>query len=114
MSDDKLETIQDLKDQIVDLKIRLRRVEEFLLSLPTPDEYIIRADPNMDEMSDIVAQAAKLVREFNTASASFLQRKLNIGYARAARIIDELEERGIVAHADGSKPRKVYKEEVQV
>ena len=40
-------------------------------------------------------------------STTFLQRRLKVGYSRGARIMDELEERGIVSHADGSKPREV-------
>lgn len=49
----------------------------------------------------------RLVCQFDTASASFLQRKMSIGYSRAARILDQLEEVGIVGHAEGSKPREV-------
>ncbi len=52
-------------------------------------------------------EAIRLVCQFNTASASFLQRKMSIGYARAARILDQLEEMGIVSHAEGAKPRDV-------
>ena len=51
--------------------------------------------------------AIRLVCQFNTASASFLQRKMSIGYARAARILDQLEEMGIVGPAEGAKPRDV-------
>ncbi len=51
--------------------------------------------------------AIRLVCQFNTASASFLQRKMSIGYARAARILDQLEEVGIVGPAEGAKPRDV-------
>jgi S-DNA-T family DNA segregation ATPase FtsK/SpoIIIE len=51
--------------------------------------------------------AIRLVCQFNTASASFLQRKMSIGYARAARILDQLEEMGIVGSAEGAKPRDV-------
>ncbi len=42
------------------------------------------------------------------ASASFLQRRLRIGYARAARLLDILEDKGIVGPADGAKPREIY------
>ncbi len=42
------------------------------------------------------------------ASASLLQRRLRVGYARAARLLDILEERGIIGPGDGAKPREVY------
>lgn len=54
-----------------------------------------------------IEEAIRLVCQFNTASASFLQRKMSVGYARAARILDQLEEMGIVGPAEGSKPRDV-------
>ncbi len=53
-------------------------------------------------------EAKQLVVETRKASASFLQRKLRIGYARAARLIDMLEDKGVVGPADGAKPREVY------
>lgn len=52
-------------------------------------------------------EAIRLVCQFNTASASFLQRKMSIGYSRAARMLDQLEEMGIVGPAEGAKPRDV-------
>jgi DNA segregation ATPase FtsK/SpoIIIE, S-DNA-T family len=52
-------------------------------------------------------EAIRVVCQFNTASASFLQRKMSIGYAKAARILDQLEEMGIVGAGEGSKPRDV-------
>lgn len=51
--------------------------------------------------------AVQLISQSDKASASLLQRKLRIGYARAARILDELEEAGYVGPAEGSKPREV-------
>jgi len=52
-------------------------------------------------------EVVRLVCQFDTASASFLQRKMSVGYSRAARILDQLEEIGIVGPAEGSKPREV-------
>ncbi len=52
-------------------------------------------------------QAVALVCETRKASASLFQRKFSIGYSRAARLLDELEEEGIVGKSDGSKPREV-------
>ncbi len=52
-------------------------------------------------------EAVEIVLETNKASTSFLQRKLKVGYSRAARIIDEMESAGIVSSADGSKSRKI-------
>lgn len=52
-------------------------------------------------------QAKKVVIEARKASASFLQRRLRVGYARAARLIDMLEEQGVIGPGDGAKPRDV-------
>lgn len=51
--------------------------------------------------------AIDLVVETGQASTSFIQRRLKIGYAQAGRIIDQLEERGIISGYQGSKPREV-------
>ncbi len=56
---------------------------------------------------DMFRDAARVVIETRKASTSLLQRKLRIGYARAARIIEEMEEQGIIGAADGSRPRDV-------
>ena len=60
-----------------------------------------------------IEEAIRLVCQFNTASASFLQRKMSVGYARAARIMDQLEEMNIIGPADGSKPRDVLLQNAQ-
>lgn len=56
---------------------------------------------------DMFEEAAEVVIQSGKASASLLQRRLRIGYARAARLIDLLEDRGIVGPADGARPREV-------
>lgn len=52
-------------------------------------------------------EAQQIVVQYDRASASLLQRRLKVGYARAARILDQLEAAGIVGRAEGSKPREV-------
>ncbi len=59
------------------------------------------------EMDELMHKAIRCVVEYGQASTSLLQRKLKIGYSRAARILDEMEEQGIVSESIGSKPRKV-------
>ena len=60
-----------------------------------------------DGKDDLFAEAVRTVCQFDRASASLLQRKLSVGYARAARILDQLEEFGIVGPGEGAKPRDV-------
>jgi S-DNA-T family DNA segregation ATPase FtsK/SpoIIIE len=67
------------------------------------DEY----DPHFEEAKRIVIDAGK-------ASASYLQRRLRVGYARAARILDELEIAGVIGPADGSKPRELLMTEQDI
>jgi S-DNA-T family DNA segregation ATPase FtsK/SpoIIIE len=57
-------------------------------------------DPLYEEAKDMIIKS-------NKASTSFLQRKFSIGYARAARLMDILEERGVISAGSGSKPRDV-------
>lgn len=61
----------------------------------------------LDEEDELLDQATQIIIDENTASVSLLQRKLRIGYARAGRIIDQLESKGVVGPYEGSKPRKV-------
>lgn len=60
-----------------------------------------------DSGDDMFKDAVRVVTESGKASTSLLQRRLRIGYARAARIIEEMEEQGIIGPADGSRPREV-------
>lgn len=60
-----------------------------------------------EEGDELLPNAIQVVVEAGSASTTLIQRKLKVGYARAARIIDELEERGVIGPYEGSKPRKV-------
>lgn len=65
-------------------------------------------DEKMEDEDDLYEEAKQTVMEAGKASTSYLQRKLGIGYARAARLIDILEERGVVGPGSGAKPREVF------
>ncbi len=68
------------------------------------DDY---ADGDDDELYD---EAVKVVAEAKKASASLLQRRLKVGYARAARLLDLMEAGGVIGPGDGAKPREVFLE----
>ncbi len=78
-------------------------------NIPVPKGEKPQADFDIDssKSDDMLEAAIKVVVENQQASTSFLQRKLNLGYARAARIMDTMETMGIVGPAVGAKPREV-------
>ncbi len=63
--------------------------------------------PDMDEDDELLETAVEIIRQTKRASTSSLQRRLRIGYTRAARVMDILEEKGIVGPAQGSEPREI-------
>lgn len=89
-----------MSDCCKNLEQRLQKLEKTVGKL----QSIINPKIDKDELFN---EAAKLVKGYEEVSASLLQRRLKVGYARAARILDELEEAGIVGPGEGSKPRKV-------
>ncbi|GIW65898.1 MAG: hypothetical protein KatS3mg094_417 [Candidatus Parcubacteria bacterium] len=68
---------------------------------------LINLDEENENEEELVKLAYQIIMETGKASTSLLQRKLKIGYGRAARILDILEERGIVGPQEGTKPRKI-------
>jgi len=97
----------------------VKRLVDYLKSKGPPVEYteeitstpLISKRGTMGKSSDgrdpLFEEAVRTVCQHDRASASLLQRRLSVGYSRAARILDQLEEAGIVGHAEGSKPRDV-------
>jgi len=79
--------------------------KEIDMDIPTFAD-IPQTDSVMDD--DLYEDAKEIVFQAGKASASLLQRRLRIGYARAARLIDILEEQKVVGPADGARPREVY------
>lgn len=71
-----------------------------ILGMPAVDEGTAEGEP-------LFKEAVQIVREEGRASASLLQRRLRIGYARAARLLDFLEDEGVIGLAEGNEPRKL-------
>ena len=102
VSDSEVEAVvNNIKEQsndvIYDEEI-IRNIESEVSNLDNSED---------DDVDDLFYDAVKIVLEENSASISLLQRKMKIGYARAGRIIDEMESRMIVGKQEGSKPRKI-------
>jgi S-DNA-T family DNA segregation ATPase FtsK/SpoIIIE len=88
--------------------VKEQRTPEFdeklvkFIKAPTGQEW-----EETGEKDELYEKALELVLLMGQASASYLQRKLKLGYARAARIIDQMEHEGILGHSEGSKPREI-------
>jgi len=87
--------------------------EQKFLEAPKDEKQVMAggadSDDDGEEHDELYHDAVKLVIEFGKASTSLLQRRLRIGYGRAAHLIDLMEKDGIVGAADGPKPREVLK-----
>lgn len=95
----------------------VERVTQFLKTQGQPDYMndIVEKPPpqiggSMEDLGDdeLLSQAKEVIVQADKASASLLQRRLRVGYARAARILDLLEEQGFIGPGEGAKPREVY------
>ena len=76
-------------------------MHEKLQSVATPEEEVT------DEDEELVEKCLEIIRQEKRASTSLLQRRLRLGYTRAARIVDILEQRGILGPGEGAKPREI-------
>ncbi|MES2088042.1 MAG: DNA translocase FtsK 4TM domain-containing protein [Patescibacteria group bacterium] len=74
-------------------------------------ESTFSSEESLEDDDDMYEQAKEEVLHAGKASTSYLQRKLRIGYARAARLVDLLQERGVIGAADGARPREVINAE---
>lgn len=98
----------DEVERVIDWVKKQQKVDYDETMIPKKGESTSNDVGNNDEPEDeFYNQAVDLVRRQQTASVSMLQRRFRIGYNRAARIIDEMEAKGIVGPSEGSKPRQV-------
>ncbi|MGO9605912.1 MAG: DNA translocase FtsK 4TM domain-containing protein [Candidatus Binataceae bacterium] len=95
----------------------IRKLTDFLREQGAPDYHLEILEtkppgeddggPGSDEHDEMYDEAVRIVMETNQASISMIQRRLRIGYNRAARMVEQMEREGIVMPADGAKPREV-------
>ncbi|WP_297631335.1 DNA translocase FtsK [uncultured Clostridium sp.] len=103
ISEEEVENLVNfVKKDISDIKY-----EEDILEHIQKETKNAESSSNGEEVDELLGDVIKTVIEFNQASTSFIQRKFKVGFNRASRIMDELEERGIISGRDGSKPRQV-------
>ncbi len=103
----------------------IRKLIDFLKKFEAPPDYseevtkipartqASRFEKREEEQDELFDDAVRIVCNFERASASLLQRKLKVGYARAARILDQMERAGIVGSSEGSKAREVFSQNAQ-
>ena len=82
-------------------------ITEYIEKANTTDKEAQEGATSDDEADELLNDAIETVIETGQASTSFIQRRFKVGYARAGRIIDQMEERGIISGYQGSKPREV-------
>jgi DNA segregation ATPase FtsK/SpoIIIE, S-DNA-T family len=103
--DELLERIRRLSEkqdaQYTDVVLHLKQIEDQIGGL------VQNAEVRMIDEDEVYESAREIVIDAKKASTSLLQRKLGIGYSRAAHILDKLEEEGVIGAAAGSKPRGV-------
>ncbi len=90
-------------EAVVDFVIEQQKAQYQEEMIPTEVEEV----QPYEETDELYDDAVQLVTEMQTASVSMLQRRFRIGYSRAARIVDQMEMRGVVGPPEGSKPRQV-------
>ncbi len=99
--------VSALAEELRDSFIRMNSKQNDVISSIEDIENEIQNENFYGNGEETYEQAKELVMEEGKASASLIQRRLEVGYARAARILDQLEERGVVGPPDGSRPRQV-------
>lgn len=85
----------------------IRKIEESLQEKEKSGGSKSSVDAETDEGDELLPAAVDVILETGQASVSMLQRRLKLGYSRAARLVDQMEERGIVGPFEGSKPRQL-------
>ena len=107
VSDDEVEKIVDfIKSNAGDV-VYNEEIIESIENSNKSDKELLESEASDNTCDPLLNEAIETVVETGQASTSFIQRRFKVGYARAGRIIDQMEERGIISGYQGSKPREV-------
>lgn len=106
VDDNEVEKIVDFVKSNGDGPVYNDEILETIAKANNPEKDTKEVDPE-DDTDPLLEEAIETVIESKTASTSFIQRRFKVGYARAGRIIDQMEERGVISGYQGSKPREV-------
>ncbi len=102
--------LRDQKDKFNEEESTEAEMQDFSTPVDSPTQSIDfdNTGEGSEEEDELYREAKNIAIKDRKASASYLQRRLRIGYARAARLVDMLEENGVVGPAEGAKPRDIY------
>lgn len=107
VSDDEIENIIGFIKENSEETNYAHDLEEHIERMATGENGVTDEDEGEDA-DELLPQAIKIAEELGQISTAMLQRKMKVGYARAGRMIDQMETRGLISGPNGSKPREVY------
>ncbi len=107
VSDDEIESIIGFIKENSEETHYAQDLEEHIERMATGENGVTDEDESEDA-DELLPQAIEIAAELGQISTAMIQRKMKVGYARAGRIIDQMETRGLISGANGSKPREVY------
>ncbi|MBS7297979.1 MAG: DNA translocase FtsK [Eubacteriales bacterium] len=112
VNDDEVERLVEFVKQNADNDYYAHDLEEHIERIST-GEHGVTDEDEADDADALLPQAVELALELGQISTAMIQRRMKVGYARAGRIIDQMEQRGLISGANGSKPREVYSERIR-
>ena len=107
VSDEEIEKIVDFLKEHTEETSFAEDLAEHIERMATGENGVTDEDESEDA-DDLLPQAIEIAAELGQISTAMIQRKMKVGYARAGRIIDQMETRGLISGPNGSKPRDVY------
>lgn len=112
VSDDEISGITDFVRENNEDSHYSEDLAEHIDSCANGDYGVTDEKEKEDDADDLLPEAIELALELGQISTAMIQRRLKVGYARAGRIIDQMEMRGLIGGANGSKPREVYRNRI--